>query len=216
MKQLIKKLLREGLLGESAFTTADLPEGTGLFIKGGSLTLYNPEDEDDVDGKVYADITIEPTGFGNYYDVSLVAAEKGFGPLIYELAMMYIHTIGGKLMPSRGGSIRDGAMGIWLKMYNRKDVNKETFKIKDDEFIFDVLGQGNPWPEDKRRVFNELGLADQSILMAFNTTFSKEPSSEYKELIQVANSYPEDVRKIASEVGLKFARDTYEKTEIYN
>ena len=109
MKGFIKRLLREGLLDEEAMRYDKLSEGTGLFIKtnnsGAELVLFNPSIN-----KVYGTITfISNVNNGPYHYVSGVAAEKGFGPFIYELAMMWCNQNGSMLMPSRDGSIEKEA-----------------------------------------------------------------------------------------------------------
>ena len=89
MKKLIKKLLRESLLDEAALTPSHLPEGTGLFAKeqnSSELVLFNPKTKE-----AYGIINfVYISGNSDFHYVIAVAAEQGFGPLMYELAMMYV------------------------------------------------------------------------------------------------------------------------------
>ena len=91
----IRKIIRETIyneaeIDEAAMRLSHLPEGTGLFIKdinaGYDMTLYNPKTKN-----AYAHIVVVLRDVANDYYVSGVAAEKGFGPFIYELAMMHIN-----------------------------------------------------------------------------------------------------------------------------
>ena len=191
MKQLIKKLLREGLLDEAAFTTLDLPKGTGLFIKpnnsGVTLTLYNPKNKE-----VYATITfISNKLSAPYHYVSGVAAIKGYGPLIYELAFMYVDSINSRLMPSRDGDIRGEAFNVWEKMYDRIDIDKTEVDIKDDNFRFDIITGEDLFTTEKERIewFNQSSEDEQYTLKVFNSAYCKTGSKEYAELIKVANNF---------------------------
>jgi hypothetical protein len=56
--------------------------------------------------------------------VSYVVAEKGYGPMLYDIAMSKANDKGMGLMPDRG-IVRPGARGVWKNyMYNRADVKK--------------------------------------------------------------------------------------------
>ena len=211
MKDLIKKLLREGLLGEDAFTSSHLPENTGLFIEpnnsGASLTLYNPKTR-----MAHATITfISHITSGPYHYVSGVAAEKGFGPLIYELAFMYVDSINSKLMPSRDGDVREGAFNVWKKMYERNDIDKITLDVKDDNFRFDILtGEEEHTTEEERiELFNDYDNDEQYNLLVFNTGYSKIPNDEYNKLIDNAKAYPEKIHILAHKKGDELWQSSY-------
>lgn len=212
MKSLIKKLLRESFLDEAAFTYAHLPEGTGLFIdennSGASLTLYNPKTND-----VYATITfISHVTEGPFHWVSGVAAEKGFGPLIYELAFMYVHQNNSKLMPSRDGNVRGGAFNVWKKMYKRGDVDKIEFDVEDSNFRFDIITgeETDTTPEERIEWFNEFSDEEKFALKVFNSGYSKTPTEEYNKLINIANKYSEKIHDKAQVEGDLLWQSSYD------
>lgn len=199
-------------IDEAAFTSTHLPEGTGLFIEennsGASLTLYNPKNKE-----TYATITfISHISEGPFHWVSGVAAEKGFGPLIYELAFMYIHEQNSKLMPSRDGNVRGGAFNVWEKMYKRNDVNKIEFDVENNNFRFDIITgeESRTTPEERLGWFDELTANEQFTLKVFNAAYSKTPTKEYKELINIAHRYPEKIHDKAHAEGDLLWQSSYD------
>jgi len=60
---------------------------------------------------------------GNIYEVESVAADKGYGPLLYDIAIEMVYLLGGVgLMPDRR-SISYAAKSVWLKYFDeRQDV----------------------------------------------------------------------------------------------
>ena len=60
---------------------------------------------------------------GNTYEVESVAADEGYGPLLYDIAMEMVYLLGGVgLMPDRR-SISYDAKNVWLKYFEeRQDV----------------------------------------------------------------------------------------------
>lgn len=125
MKNLIRKILKEVRLDPSK-----LRSEMGLFVKGNNFTLYNP-----IEDKVYGHIGVTKLDSGNYY-VSGVAAEYGYGPLMYELVMTYIYPKG--LLPTRDGDVRGGAINIWNRFLRRDDVKKKSLTKKDSDFSWEV------------------------------------------------------------------------------
>jgi hypothetical protein len=102
----------------------------GLFIDEDGFTLYDP-----IEDKVYAYISISKIESGNY-SVGVVAAEYGYGPLIYELAMSYIYPHA--LLPSRTGDIRGGAINIWQHFLKDPKIKKERLTKKDPDFSWEI------------------------------------------------------------------------------
>lgn len=82
------------------------------------IILYTLEGNIEIFG--YMSIS-EIENLNNSYVVDLSAAEKGFGPLLYEIAM----TKFGFIVPDRF-SVSQSAKNLWLKFYNRNDIAKET------------------------------------------------------------------------------------------
>ena len=206
MKGFIKRLLREGLLDEEAMRYDKLSEGTGLFIKtnnsGAELVLFNPSIN-----KVYGTITfISNVNNGPYHYVSGVAAEKGFGPFIYELAMMWCNQNGSMLMPSRDGTIEKEAWVVWTRFYDRTDIIKDTLDLYDSAFKFDMIYPDESPIDDyeRKEMWNDSNGKDKKTLLIFNTGYSIKPDNDYSVLIKKANEYPEKIYDKAFKLGDKF------------
>ena len=215
MKNLIKKLLRESLLSEAALTASDLPKGTGLFYKlittkkedSNELVLFNPESKE-----AYGIINfVDNKNISDFQYVISVAAEKGFGPLMYELAMMYVkgeHK--NMLTPTRSGDVRSEAFNVWKKMYKRGDVAKETLQPTDKGFRYDILFPTSEVEDDERQeAFDELPDNEKEALIVFNTGYTMEPNEDYKALLDVAEQYDKDTYELASKIGHKLWDSSY-------
>ena len=227
MRKLIKKLLRESLLSEAALTASDLPKGTGLFYKEGDsdeLVLFNPKvksvvvDEEgetvEVTGKVYAIINFVEYEQLGFYSVISVAADKGYGPLIYELAMMCVNKKqkSSMLTPTRSGAVRDEAFNVWEKMYKRGDVKKETLKPTDKGFRYDILFPTSEVEDDddeRQKAFDELLDNEKEALIVFNSGYTMKPNTDYEALLEIAQQYDEDTKKLASFLGHEFWGSSY-------
>tara|TARA_R110001592_G_scaffold62238_4_gene190333 strand:+ start:437 stop:1135 length:699 start_codon:yes stop_codon:yes gene_type:complete len=232
MKNLIKKLLRESLLSEVALTASDLPEGTGLFYKKGDsdeLVLFKYKevvvDEKgktvvDEKGKevykiirkVYAIINFEADPQSGFYSVISVAADKRYGPLIYELAMMCVNDKYEKnmLTPMRSGDVRSEAFNVWEKMYKRDDITKKTLLPTDKGFRYDILFPTSEVEDDERQeAFDELLDNEKEALIVFNSGYTKEPSKGYYDLLRTAQQYDEDTYELASKIGHNLWNTSY-------
>jgi hypothetical protein len=92
--------------------------------------LYDPSklaaamDEGDPGGVIYGYLDVKPHqgDAWNAAEVKYSAAEKGYGPLMYELAMSDFHA----LMPDRL-STSQAARAVWQKYASRADVEKKPF-----------------------------------------------------------------------------------------
>jgi len=160
-------------IDEAARQMGDLPEDAALFVTDNATWIYfilYSKSED----KIYATITTSDIKDSNkLQEVGRVAAEKGYGPLIYEMAMAYINP--GYLMPSRDGDIRGAAWSVWEKFYQRKDIIKKTLPLEDELFSF-VIVTGDSHEdfesiEEKQEIFNELSQFEKNQIIVFNTMF---------------------------------------------
>jgi hypothetical protein len=194
MKTIIKKMLREGLLDEGMLTSANLPKETALFSKNGKiyLSLYDP-----MTRKAYGMISASLRG--QNYDMGNVAAEKGFGPYMYELAMMTANIKGKGLMPARDGDIRSEALDVWYKFYDRDNVKKQTIPP------FDGSGNPNPEysiailsgdeddsfdsPEEFQEWWDELNDAEQRVMKIFNSIYFMAPNQDYSNMLARGEEY---------------------------
>jgi len=159
------KAVSESKLVEAAKRSESLPEDTGLFVKplnnGYELVLFSPSAK-----KVFGMIGARNLGTSDFF-VSYVAAIDGFGPYLYELAMMYLsRKEDAGLMPDRTGFVKEKAWNIWKKFYERSDVQKSpASKIN---------------RSDKNK-FQEEG--DDEI---YNTVFYMEPDGSFRKLTSTA------------------------------
>ena len=209
----IKILLREALLDEEAKRMSSLPESTGLFIRpinaGASMTLYDPQSN-----TAFGTITFSShITLGPYFNVGGVAALRGYGPFIYELAMMYADSHNSMLMPSRDGDVRGDAWNVWVNFFNRDDVNKNTLKLEDDLFRFDII-TGDEWDidyEEKLEYWNEeIDEEDRRALLTFNTGYSLSPNGDYQELIKRAEAQSMRIKDIADQKGEELWEEMYD------
>jgi len=172
MKKFIRTFLRESLLDEEAKRISSLPEATALFLNDENrtidLNLYDPNTNN-----IYGTISI--TKEPNYYYVSGVAAERGFGPFMYELAMTYAGKNNMGLMPSRDGDVRGEAWNVWKQFYyNRPDVKKVTLNIGDEGYTFGILGFDNNNFDSYDEIikhYNTLNKKNREALNVFNSLY---------------------------------------------
>lgn len=193
MKSIIKQLLRENLLDEAMLNSSNLSPETALFSLDGklALSLYDPIAKH-VFGAISASLR------GQNYDVDVIAAESGFGPYMYELAMMAANEKGKGIMPTRNGDIRASALKVWTKFYDRSDVRKESIEP------FDANGKWNPEysvalytgnndtfesPEEFQEWWDSINPKTQEVLKKYNTVYYMQPNQYYKELLNRGKVY---------------------------
>ena len=202
MKDFIKTLLRESLLGEAPLSVGQLPAGTGLFAKelnSNELVLFNPDSKE-----AYGIINfVHNPNMSDFQYVISVAAKKGVGPLMYELAMMYVNDKHNNMLtPMRDGDIRGRAFNIWEKMYDREDIIKKQLQPTDEDFRYDILFPTSEVPDDERQeAFDELTDEEKKALIVFNSGYSKQPNDDYRKLLSIAQQYDEDTYELASKIG---------------
>lgn len=174
MKTLIKKLLNESLLGEAAVSINQLPKDVALFVQvindGYDLVLYSKMND-----RIYGTISSNSMGKG-IQDIGGVAADKGYGPLMYELLMSVIYPR--VLMPSRDGDIRGEAFHVWEVFYTkRNDVVKNTLPIDNRYYNFSILtGENDKFNslDEKQALYDDFVAEDNknaSVLAVFNTMY---------------------------------------------
>jgi hypothetical protein len=155
MKNILNFIIKERIseqfekLSEGKVSIGDIPSSVKIVKDGNSYLLYDFENE-----QLLGNIEISKSG--DNWEVSGVASYPGFGPMMYEIAMMDIYPSG--LMPDRNGNTTDLAYGVWEKFYHRKDVRKKE----------------NP---DWLNIFRD----NEKNFLA-NLVFYLQPSSEFKSL----------------------------------
>lgn len=194
--------INESVVTEEMKSIEALPDTVALFItefsKGAVFSLYDYKKH-----KVYGMMNILDSNTEGVYYVSAVAALKGFGPLMYELVMMHLGKHGVALQPDISGGVKDEAMNVWVKFFQRNDVKKETIPPEDYSFSYTILGDLHPSDPDykeldfdeKMRQWGDLEGAfgvDQKkgelILLAFNTYYWMVPNDSYYTLVSRAKN----------------------------
>jgi len=142
MRAELRKLIREVLIVEAA-KTAQNATGSGLAMmrstdKGGLTTyvLYSPSDveqmllsgdieSDQIAKAIHGYLVVRPheNECWNAGEVKYSAAQKGYGPLMYQSAM---NDFAGGLFPDRG-SVSPKAREVWKRFATRSDVEKRKF-----------------------------------------------------------------------------------------
>jgi hypothetical protein len=176
MKEIIRKILREEYKKMSS-----LPKNIIISIYDDiNITLY-----DYVNSKVLGFVGLSKSKDGTYYFPS-IAAEKGLGPTVLEIALMFCHPNG--LMVSRDGDIRGDAFNVWQKMYYRDDVIKETLPLEDKKFNFAIIsGEEEEYESvsDKIEELNEYtDDGFKEAILVYNTKMSMTPTKDYYRLIK--------------------------------
>ena len=118
MESIIKKLLREGLIGEERKNINDLKDLILFYEKGSRLMIYNPKTQ-----KPMGYIAFGFSKKDNVHPIYGVYSVQGYGPLLYELAMTYVYPNGITLDDVSPTS--DAAINVWKKFYDRNDIKKE-------------------------------------------------------------------------------------------
>jgi hypothetical protein len=163
MKEVIKKLLRESLIGEERFNSTHLTNKTILVLDTNSLTLYDTTfwGTENLEEGVLGFIAIG-NHKGNLY-VELSSAKKGYGPLMYELAMQSVYD--NPLMPDYDGNANEKALRIWDYFYKGKNPDVKVIELKKgDEGYRDFIG------------YNDV---DDNVKYLFNSRFYMEPDDFY-------------------------------------
>lgn len=163
LRKLIQETIEEAILSESAVNISEVLKNPhiGLITTKINdvfqLNLYDFH-KDRILGTTECAHVAE-----NIFEQTAVAAEKGYGPIMYELSMMTIYDNG--LTLTRNGDIRDSAFNVWKKFYNRSDIGKFPIRLG----IGAYSGEYNP---------HEYG--EDAIIG--NTAFTMAPTREFNEL----------------------------------
>ena len=193
IRQKIRKIIKENfLIGEAKKEISELENDFALFItKKGVIVnfiIYNTE-ELEVKGllSMYKNNNMEN------YSVSAVAAEKGFGSLMYEIAMTYIYPLG--IMPSRDGDVREGAFNIYEKFFDRKDVQKTSIPETSPDFSEDIAND-----------FSEEEIYFHILQTIYKFSFGKE---KLNNLLKNARKFDENQIKNIIEQSKNFFENKY-------
>lgn len=164
VRKLIRETIEKEVINEAAVSFGDifLNENIGLVRHKGSITLYDFKTD-----RVYGFMSMRPIS-SNMNEFVAVAAEKGYGPLIYDCGIMASFNKG--LLPPRDGDIRGDAFNVWEKFTHRSDVTKAVLEEGDEGYSEEYLDF-------------DLDVDNPKESIAGNTVLIKMPSSDYKKLI---------------------------------
>ena len=176
MKEIIRRILKEEYKKMSS-----LPRNIIISIYDDmNISLY-----DFVNGEILGFVGLSRNEDGTYY-FPMIAAEKGFGPTVLEVALMFCHPNG--LMVSRDGDIRGDAFNVWEKMFRRKDVIKETLPLSDKNFNFAIITGDDQETYDSEfekisefEYFIEDGFKENILI--YNSKMSIIPTKDYERLV---------------------------------
>jgi len=189
------------LFEELRMTTNLLNETTSLYINNDTneITLY--DSSKGCDG-VLAYIGLSE--YSSFYTFPVVAADKGYGPMIYEFGMMFAGDKG--LIINRDGDIRGDAFNVWKRFYHSNVVKKETLDLSDTNFNFAIVTGEEDTGDDYEKLSQLEYFTDEGFkedIEIYNTIMYMKPSNEYKRLIDMANNFDLDQEEV-SEYGSDF------------
>ena len=142
----------------------------GRVTKETTLTLYDFKNK-----KVFGFIEAIKKK-GEIPEIAKSAAEKGYGPSMYDFILM---TFEEGLVPDRE-SVSEAALNIWRHFVNnRPDVDKETLDKENPSYINSYVKHED---DDK-----DPAHADEEGLKILNTIYKLNPSKEYTDLIERGN-----------------------------
>lgn len=136
LRKQIRGLIKETLLFEAKKDISEIQESFALIITKKApiidMILFDMK-EDKIVGTISA---IKYPKMKNFA-ISTVAAEKGFGSLMYEIMMTYVNPIG--IMPARDGDVREGAYNVYKRFFDlRPDIKKQSLQEKDVDFSEEI------------------------------------------------------------------------------
>ena len=132
---------------EARVTINDTANLSVIFIKEDNIFLLI----DITTGKPKGYISFGLTQ-GDVYGIYGAYADKGYGPLLYELAMTYVYPKG--ITMSDDSSTSEDAMNVWEKFTERNDVVKKpivrTQRTDKEEWFDDMSNDYEDTPETRK------------------------------------------------------------------
>lgn len=191
----MKNLKTFDKLFESAVDFINLPPSAGLVVYADDAYIKNLHLFDFKENKCLGTISMykmHNRGTSTkLWGVMTVAAEKGFGPLMYRGAMMNVHPE--ELCPYRG-TIRPDAINIW-RMYNTNPEELVQRRIGEDDSLYHDYG------------------GDDELNWILNTAYSRPPSFWFKKRLSMGERFMEQYKidaKTIDTVCKKYFTERYE------
>jgi len=159
-------------------------------IKNGTqvlLILYRPSaltkylqtwEQEDLDQLIVGMINLVPSEESNkIYEVKAIAAESGYGPVIYDIAMSYIKP--NYLMADRS-HVSVAARKVWAYTFNNRLSEYDTIKIGKDSKWMDSEGKEVPFLNLAYKIKKELSITS-SVITRDKQFFANEPRKNTRE-----------------------------------
>ncbi len=167
---------------------------TSNNIKHSYFTLY-----DFTNSKVLAFLYMRSLNRqGTIYEIENTAAEKNYGPDIYDLALMYIFPKG--IKPDI--IIKPQALNVWKYYYEkRSDIHKIKLKENDPDYV-------NRYEVDIHSGYNN----DPEALKIINTVYYKDPNTNLNKLLEKGKEYLQKYNlneKQLKDIGQKYFDEVY-------
>jgi len=172
------------LIVEAAKSFTDLKDCILLKLQSKNaikLTLYNYKD-----ASIIGYVKCVKPGTQSFWEVERINADKGFGPLLYDILMMLVYPLGIK----PGSLIKPAALSIY-QYYVTKRTDVEKQQIKDNNPVYVDSYRNDVEGEE---------LKDQNNLRLINTVYYLKPTDNFNKFItesnQLIESYNLDVKSI--------------------
>ncbi len=137
---------------------------------------------------------------GSIYEIENVAAEKNYGPDIYDLALMQIFPKG--IKPDI--IIKPQALNVWKYYYEkRSDIHKIQLKSDNPDYV-------NRYEVDIHSGYKD----DPEALKLINTVYYKNPDQYLKILLEKGREYMSKYKvneKNMKDIGMRYFNDTYKE-----
>lgn len=132
LRSYIRKVLKESVISEGAKTFLDVPPFAGIVTQQVSTSLTDVSLFDFSTKRCIGNISLVKIS-DRAYSINTAGANEGFGPLMYEMAMMQVYPAA--ICSDRGGNTTTEALAIWKKFYDvRGDVKKQVLKKGEPEY----------------------------------------------------------------------------------
>jgi hypothetical protein len=170
------------LLVEAAMTAESLPDNVHMFETGNKYSHYiylvDITKLPDVENALMGGISISE--YGGPWGVGSVSAHKGYGPLLYRLAMGWVaeNGDGRGLTKNRGGETSDAAKRVWSKFDSvRREPGSKIKTVGDEPMSPEYVSQAD---ELKRMRAKPVKLTSEQADVAWNMLTSLEIGGQKK------------------------------------
>ena len=139
VRKTVRTLLKEASEGVDALVANDAYITIKSSKRGGHSVYISDENGNQLEGRVRGDIFLRPPHDGEYgsgpcggaFEAVYMSAAKGWGSLVYDVAIELATQVGGGLMPDRL-SMPAAEVAIWDNYYSgRGDVQSHQLDLRD-------------------------------------------------------------------------------------